>query len=98
MLLACLWGCHEPEHHAEEHGRFLVTSPMRQDTEIDNEYVAQVRAYQHIELRALERGYLEEIEVEEGQAVTAGQLLFRIVPVIYKAKLDADKAELSRAE
>ncbi len=46
----------------------------------------------------MERGYLEEIRVEEGQAVKQGQLLFKILPVIYKAKLHGDKAELERAD
>ena len=99
------WLCLAPlacEHHAAEHHEVdhevVLTSPLQKDVVATQQYVCQIHSRRHIELRALERGYLEEIEVEEGQAVKAGQLLFRIVPVIYKAKLDADKAELSRAE
>ena len=33
------------------------------------EYVSQIHAYQHIELRALEKGYLQDTFVDEGQVV-----------------------------
>ena len=74
MFFACLamGACHAPEEAEEQEGTFAVTSPLRQDTELTKEYVAQIRAIQHIELRALERGYLEEIFVDEGQLIEAG--------------------------
>jgi hypothetical protein len=69
IVLAAL-GCHHEEHHGhEEKGKFLVTSPLRKDTEITREYVSQIRAIQHIELRAQESGYLTGIFVDEGQVV-----------------------------
>jgi membrane fusion protein (multidrug efflux system) len=43
------------------------------------------------------RGYLERIEVKEGQQVKQGQLMFKIQPTLYQAKLDADKAEANLA-
>lgn len=49
--------CHLPERQHDEVGTLPVTNALRQDTEITNGYVCQVRAIQHIELRALERGY-----------------------------------------
>lgn len=42
---------------------------------------------QHIELRALERGYLQDICVDEGQRVEKGTKLFQIRPSIYDAEL-----------
>jgi membrane fusion protein (multidrug efflux system) len=49
-------------------------------------------------VRALEDGYIQEILVSEGQAVKKGDLLFKIVPVLYKARADAKIAEAKLAE
>jgi membrane fusion protein (multidrug efflux system) len=46
---------------------------------------------------ALKSGYLQEIRINEGQAVKKGELLFKIVPTLYQAKLDAEMAEAQLA-
>jgi membrane fusion protein (multidrug efflux system) len=92
-------GCsshHEGE--GEEAPKFQVTTPLRKDTVITQEYVAQIRAIQHIELRALERGYLQNIFVDEGQYVRAGQRMFQIMPLLYNAELQKAQAEANFAE
>ena len=71
---------------------------MQSDVQTTQEYVCQIHAQRHIELRAIEPGYLEEVTVQEGQSVQAGQLMFEIMPVIYKARLHADQAELQHAD
>ncbi len=43
-------------------------------------------ARQHINIGALENGYLTEIAVNEGQAVKKGDLLFKITPVLEKGQ------------
>lgn len=92
-------GCntsHEKKH--EEHGEFLVTSPLIKDTTVIKEYVCQIHSIQHIELRALEKGYLQEIYVDEGQKVKKGQLMFQIMPMLYKAELKKAEAEADFAK
>lgn len=86
-------GCAEkkPEHHAEI--SFLVTQPLQKDTAITKEYVAQVHSFQHIELRAQEKGYLEKIFVDEGQQVQQGQVMFQLMPMLYQAELKKAEAE-----
>jgi len=85
--------------HAGEEGsplerhRIIVTSPQAKDVTITQPYVCQIRSQRHIEVKALEEGYLEAITVREGQAVKEGDVLFRIVPALYKAKWDAELAE-----
>lgn len=87
-------GCKHEAHHEEvEKGKFQVTSPLRKDTEITQEYVSQIRAIQHIELRAQERGYLTGINVDEGQSVKAGHKMFQIMPLLYQAELQKAEAE-----
>nr|WP_291176981.1 efflux RND transporter periplasmic adaptor subunit [Gimesia sp.] len=62
------------------------------------QYVCQIHSYRHIEVRALEGGYLEEIPVKEGQMVKQGSTMFRILPTLYEAKLNAEKAEVQLAQ
>lgn len=61
-------------------------------------YVCRMQSRRHIEIRALNEGYLEEIPVQEGQAVRAGDRLYDLYPVLYRTKLEAEKAELRLAE
>lgn len=89
---------HEKSEAHETGHPIVVTSPATQDVVATQEYVCQIHSRKHVEIRALEEGYLEEIPVQEGQAVKQGQLLFKIVAVLYKARFDADNAELQRAE
>lgn len=92
-------GCHRGAHHHEEAPRRLeVTTVLRRDTDLTHSYVCQIRAHQHIEVRALERGYLQDIFIDEGQAVHRGHPLFQITPVIYQAELARSSAEAQRAE
>ncbi|HRH35307.1 MAG TPA: efflux RND transporter periplasmic adaptor subunit [Catalimonadaceae bacterium] len=98
--LILLWhtGCKPHEEEKEEEVKFLVTHPLKKDTSITRQYVCQIRAISHIEMRALEKGYLEKIYVDEGQTVKAGQTMFQIMPLIYKAELMKAQAEAEYVE
>lgn len=98
LVVLFISGCRHGEHEKHADAKFLVTSPVRKDTVIYNEYVCQIRSVQHIELRALERGYLQNIYVDEGQFVKKGQPMFQIMPMIYEAELLKAKAEVNLAE
>ncbi|MBJ6142245.1 efflux RND transporter periplasmic adaptor subunit [Hymenobacter sp. BT559] len=87
--------CADKKEEKEELLKLLVTSPLQKDTTITKEYVAQIHAYQHIDLRALEKGYLQKIFVDEGQTVRKGQPMFQITPLIYNADLQKSQAEAS---
>lgn len=87
-----LWGCKDEVHHAET-THFSVTKPWRKDVEIKREYVAQIRAIQHIEIRAFEKGYLQDILVDEGQLIAKGQKMFQIMPMLMQAEYGQAKAE-----
>ena len=91
-------GCSEKKEEKEEETKYLVTSPLKTDTTVTNEYVSQIHSIQHIELRALERGYLQKIFVDEGQAVKKGQLMFQILPIQYQAELQKAQAEANFVE
>ncbi|UXP34186.1 efflux RND transporter periplasmic adaptor subunit [Reichenbachiella agarivorans] len=87
---------HKEEHHKET--KFQVTSPVKLDTSIVKDYVCQVKAIRHIELRALEKGYLQDLYVDEGQFVKRGKLMFQIMPKLYKAEKKKAEAEANYAE
>ncbi len=65
---------------------------------LNEEYVCQIRAIQHIELRSLEKGYLQKIYVDEGKHVRQGQILFQINPNTYKADVQKSQAEVDFAK
>jgi len=89
-----LSGCNQAEHETpEERPKLEATTPFREDTSVIKEYVCQIHAIRHIEVRALERGYLQNIFVDEGQMVHKGQPMFKIMPYIYQAELLKAKAE-----
>ncbi|MCU0328113.1 MAG: efflux RND transporter periplasmic adaptor subunit [Chitinophagales bacterium] len=95
--VSVLLGCH-PKKHQEASQTFKVSTPYFTDTTYNQEFVCQIRAIQHIELRALEKGYLQKIYVDEGQFVRKGQLLFQIKPNIYQAEAQISSSELEFAK
>jgi membrane fusion protein (multidrug efflux system) len=87
----------EDQPGLEEH-KVVVTSPKAKDVIITQQYVCQIRSRRHIQVRAMADGYLKEIRVKEGQPVKKGYVMFKILPALYQAKLDAERAEAKLAE
>lgn len=90
--------CQSKKEEKEHTGKLLVTSPLSKDTTIIKDYVCQIHAIQHIEIRALEKGYLQKIFVDEGQLVKKGQLMFQIMPMMYEAEMQKSQAEANFAK
>jgi membrane fusion protein (multidrug efflux system) len=91
--------CHKQEEQThKERNQIVVTSPEAKDVTITQQYVCQIHSQRHINVRALEDGYLEKIPVKEGQPVKEGDVLFKVNPMLYQAKLDAELAEARLAE
>src|SRR4029079_8179044 len=86
----------EPPH--EEHHKIVATSPQLKAVTRTERYVCQIHSQRHIDVKALEMGYLEEITVKEGQHVKAGDVLFKVRPILYESKLAAEKAEARLAQ
>ncbi|HEX9152740.1 MAG TPA: efflux RND transporter periplasmic adaptor subunit [Flavobacterium sp.] len=97
IALLCLISCTTKKEEKEEVGKFTVTSAVSIDTSFTKEYVSQIRSVRNIEIRAQEKGYLQNIYVDEGQFVKAGQVLFRIMPKMYEAELLKAQAEAKAA-
>jgi membrane fusion protein, multidrug efflux system len=97
IALLCLVSCTTKKEEKEETGKFTVTNAAVIDTSFTKEYVSQIRSVRNIEIRAQEKGYLQNIYVDEGQYVKAGQVLFRIMPQLYEAELQKAEAEAKAA-
>src|SRR6266850_2148242 len=87
----------ETQQPAQDH-KIVVTGPKAKDVIITQQYVCQIHSQRHIKVCALENGFLEDVRVNEGQAVKKGDLMFKIVPTLYQARLDAELAEARLAE
>jgi membrane fusion protein (multidrug efflux system) len=98
IALLCLTSCTTKTEEKEDAGKFTVTNPVKIDTSFTKQYVSQIRSIRNIEIRAQEKGFLQNIYVDEGQFVKAGQVLFRIMPKMYEAELLKAKAEEKAAE
>ncbi|HEX4144849.1 MAG TPA: efflux RND transporter periplasmic adaptor subunit [Pirellulales bacterium] len=101
LICSCLPGCgmhtEKEEEHAEAH-RITCTNPESESVTIVQRYVCQIHSQRHIEVRALERGYLKAITIKEGQMVKAGDVMFQVIPVLYEKKAEAESAEAKLAE
>ncbi|WP_426492113.1 efflux RND transporter periplasmic adaptor subunit [Hymenobacter sp. 102] len=75
-----------------------TTQLTARDTMLTHDYVADIQAVQNVEIRARLEGFLEQMYVDEGQAVRKGQPLFRINDAEYKSRLSRAQAALSSAK
>lgn len=113
LLSIPLVGCHQPKgthgaghseaSHAEkgrhaEQRRIVVTSPDVRDVINTQQYVCQIHSCRHIEICALESGYIEPIPVREGQTVAKGDVLFKILATLYQARYASEVAEAQVAQ
>ena len=104
LILCCIVaaigfaGCSQKSEMAEEMQKFRATTPVMADTSVMKDYVAQIQSIQNVEIRAMVDGYIDEINVDEGQQVSEGQLLFSIRSTEYQADLNKAKASVAEAE
>lgn len=98
IALLCLVSCTTKKEEKEEATKYTVTNAAVIDTSFTKEYVSQIHSVRNIEIRAQEKGYLQNIYVDEGQFVKAGQVLFRIMPKLYEAEVAKAEAEAKSAE
>jgi membrane fusion protein, multidrug efflux system len=103
IVLTLIWfsvaGCnlHKEEQHEEAH-KIVATCPQVQAVTLTQDYVCQIHSQRHIRVRALDEGYLEAIQVKEGQWVKEGDVLFKVIPILYQKDWEAAQAEFRVAE
>lgn len=95
VVPAC--GTRQEVQRNEAH-RIVATTPQSKPITLVQQYVCQIHSQRHIQVRALEMGYLEVIPLKEGQQVKEGDLLFAVKPILYESKRDAENAEARLAQ
>lgn len=90
MMLTASCTSKKEQSKKEEH--FKVVRPLVKDTVSTNDYVADINAFQHVEIRARVGGFIESILVDEGQEVRKGQVLFTVNTSVYQQNLQKAKA------
>jgi membrane fusion protein (multidrug efflux system) len=77
---------------------YTVMTLFPQNVTIHREFPATIEGQQVIEIRPMISGYLQEIDVNEGDHVKKGQLLFRIRNPMYEQQVITAKASINRAQ
>jgi membrane fusion protein, multidrug efflux system len=98
LTCLCLPACTHVEEQEHEAHKITATNPQSVPVTLTQPYVCQIHSQRHIKVRALEMGYLETITVKEGQQVKSGDMLFKVIPILYQKKADAEQAEANLAK
>jgi RND family efflux transporter MFP subunit len=78
--------------------KVTVALPLRRATVTWDRYVGRLEAVREVEIRARVSGYLDAIHFDEGQIVTAGDLLYEIDARPFEAELARARALGSEAK
>ncbi|MDP2269185.1 MAG: efflux RND transporter periplasmic adaptor subunit [Archangium sp.] len=97
VVCVALAGCHE-QAVVEAAPEFPVGQPQVTSTWLDKEYVGRVEAVRYVEFRSRLKGFIEQVGVDEGQAVKQGQLLFTISARELAQELKKAKAGVESAD
>lgn len=77
---------------------YAVTTVKTQSTELQTSYPATIKGVQDVEIRPKISGFITKINVQEGQTVKKGQVLFVIDNVTYEAAVRQAKAAVNSAK
>ncbi len=95
LLAAALTACEQPAPpQAPPPAEVSALEVQPRELKLALEYAAQLRGVREVEVRARVSGILLERRYEEGQAVKAGDLLFRIDPAPFRAEAEHARAQL----
>ena len=100
LLLAGIVGCSDQQQAAVTQAPppsvIAVKAEMQPVTD-KSRFIGRVSAVERVELKARVKGFLKERQFEEGQMVSAGDVLFEIEPDQYEAVVNQRKADLTSA-
>ena len=75
-----------------------VLTVSEQDVVPAREYIGHVEAIQSVELLARVEGFIEKVHFAEGDYIQAGEVLYTIEQERYRARVQADKAQIAQAQ
>lgn len=77
---------------------YAVRTIGSSDANLESTYPATFKGMQDVEIRPKVSGFITRIYVKEGQAVSAGQVLFQVDNVTYKAAVNQAQAAVTAAQ
>ena len=77
---------------------FPVTTAGESNADMQSTYPASIKGVQDVEIRPKAQGFLTQINVKEGQTVSAGQVLFVIDNETYQAQVRQAQAAVNAAQ
>ena len=95
ILVSCGGGGGRPTFGDNE---FPVEAVTTQSTSLQSTYPATINGIQDVEIRPKVSGFLTQINVVEGQTVSAGQVLFVIDNETYQAQVRQSQAAVNTAQ
>ena len=94
-LVSCSGGGGRPTFGDNE---FPVTTAGTSSADMQSTYPAAIKGVQDVEIRPKAQGFLTQINVKEGQTVSAGQVLFVIDNETYQAQVRQAQAAVNAAQ
>ena len=94
-LVSCGGGGGRPTFGDNE---FPVTTAGTSSADMQSTYPAAIKGIQDVEIRPKVQGFLTQINVKEGQTVSAGQVLFVIDNETYQAQVRQAQAAVNAAQ
>lgn len=98
LALSLLAACEAPPPPAAPPPLVRVATPTVADTDITREFVGAVAATSEVEIRSKVTGIVAAQEFREGQAISAGQVLFRLSADSLRAGSDNARGQLRNAQ
>jgi membrane fusion protein (multidrug efflux system) len=94
-LVSCGGGGGRPNFGDNE---YPVTTVGTSTADMQSTYPASIKGMQDVEIRPKAQGFLVQINVKEGQAVSAGQVLFVVDNETYQAQVRQAQAAVNTAQ
>ncbi|MDE3250058.1 MAG: biotin/lipoyl-binding protein, partial [Bacteroidota bacterium] len=100
LALLVLAGCsaNGSKQPTEQAAQVPVFKLQLSDTVLYQNYVADIRAVQNVEIRAKLTGFIDKIFVDEGHSVKKGQVLFELNDAEYRTDMSKSAAALANAK
>ena len=88
--------CSSKKENATKEQKYKTINPLIKDTIYTSEYVAEINAFQNVEIRTRVGGFIESVLIDEGHYVHNGQVLFTINNKQFLQDLQKAKAATKR--
>ena len=98
LMALLLWSCHSKKNDQETVAVYTSTTPLVTDINLPETYVANIQSLKNIEVRSQQEGILQQVYVNEGQYVKAGQPLFRLAIVGADEEITKSKSAQEQAQ